>query len=447
MDWLKPAFWILPVAFSATVMTEQARGDASEAVSIVVATVGQDDLHAVGPVVEEIRGRVSAKRLVEVRPKMLEGAPKDGELGEARALGRAAFSALAARPPQAVLDEYGSRITSALTQVSAVTDAEGRAVLWNLCALRVHLLISMGEARAENRIREAVTDCKLRFPDRPLLGKGWSPEVARAFETYGAGTAQVPLSIKSAPADCEVRLYGASVGTTPVIVDVTPGVHEVRLACDLYTSALHQVEVTEAKELIIRPQADNAFVQGAGVTWLRYASAADLGHAAQDAAALAGEAGADSILLVVQDSAALARIDWVRLSGSRLGRANVVLNGPAADRAKAVASVFDPPSAVEVAQPAAKPTRRVWKDYVLGFSLIAAGAGLAAYPALAIARDGQCVDADCSSIYNGKGAAGVVSLVGAGLLVASGVTVLSVGPFGKRATVMVGNRITIRGVF
>src|SRR5689334_1109947 len=134
---------------------------------------------------------------------------------------------LATSSPEAVLSQYGGKIRQALSQVSVVPDGEGRARLWNLCALNVHLLLSAGSAELE--VRNAVQDCRRRFVDRPALDKAWGQEVALAFDRYTAETPQVAFSVKSAAAGCDLRLYGSFVGVTPMAIDVTPGPQEVQV--------------------------------------------------------------------------------------------------------------------------------------------------------------------------------------------------------------------------
>lgn len=428
-------------------LSSSAKAQSGERVALFVVADVREGPERVVPVVEQVRAQLADDGRLEVRPQLSRGAGETTSMEEAKALGRAAVRQLGSQSPDVVLAEYAPKILRALTQVSAVTDGEGRAHLWNLCALEVHLLLSAGSS--EDLVREAVLDCRRRFVDRPTLGKAWGQEVALAFEKHTAAARQAPLTVKSSPAGCDLRLYGNLVGVTPMVIDVTPGTQEVQIECQGRASAVHRVEVVGARDVVLRLGADAALVDSGGISWLRYEDGRGAVQGAEDASALAAEAGADSFVLVRAERSEVG-VEWVRITGSLQGAAKVPVGAAVEKREAAIKSVFRREvAAVQIDRdehPTTKP-RRVWADYALGGGLFVAGAALSVYPLIAIARDGQCTDSSCDAVYRGKSAGGIAMLAGGALLAASGVAVVWIGPFGRRARVTVANGISLNGEF
>ncbi len=350
-----------------------------------------------------------------------------------------------------LLQEYGAPITEALDKVGSVEDPEQRALLWNLCALRVHLLLLAAHDEQDERTRGAVLDCSRRFMDRPELGKAWMQEVARAFSHFTSEVRRVQLSVKSAPAACTLRIYGAEVGVTPQVVDVIPGPQEVQLECAGRRGAIHRVEVHAARDLVIRFDGDTALSSKAGTSWLRYASSAAAQHALDDAGALALEAQADSFVIIRADRGSDVAVQWMRVPATLLGSTTITASGGPVERADEVARVFhllshdsEQGDSLAGSHPGRQP---VSTDYALSAGLVATGAGLSIFPIMAMVRDGQCTNADCASVYDGKSWSGSMMLAGAGALVAAGVAVLWLAPFGKPYSVSIGSGLAVKGTF
>lgn len=424
----------------------QAGAQVGERVALFVVSDTRETSERVTSVIDQVRVQLARDGREEVRPELVRSVGDPPSLDEAKALGRAAVRELGSQSPDAVVAEYRPKIRQALSQVSAATDGEGRAHLWNLCALDVHLLLSV--ASPESLVREAVLDCRRRFVDRPALGKAWGQEVLLAFEKYTSETRQVPLSVKSSPAGCDLRLYGTLVGMTPMVIDVMPGEQEVQLTCYGGRSAVHRLEVDGARDLVVRMGADAALVESEDVSWLRYEPGRGVVQGVEDASALASEAGADSFVLIRADEPEVSVV-WVRGAAFLQGASKVPFTAAPKQRAALIESIFHKgaSSVTTDAEPSKREPPRAWADYALGGGLIAVGAALSVYPLLAIARDGQCTDSSCGSLYDGRNAGGIAMLAGAGLLAASGVSIVWIGPFGKRASVTLGNGVSFKGAF
>ena len=449
------AFALIALPFALALGT-RALAEEPERTAVFVVTHGHqrkaDTDSAVALVQEQLRmdGRevVSATLESPVRDKVaLEGA---------MSVGRAAFKALAnGRPAGAILQEYGGQIDAALDKVSSVVDEDDRGLLWNLCAMRVHLLILEDGADLSPRTRDSILDCSRRLAERPMLGKTWVQEVVRSFDRISNEAPRVQLNVRTAPASCELRIYGGVSGFTPITVDVIPGSHEIQVVCGGRASRLHRITVDGPRDLVIRMTADEVLAEFDGTPWLRYESAAQAEQVLDDAGALAAEARADSIVLVRLAQSGDAEVEWLHPPATLMGAGRVDRGGDRAHRLAQVEAVFQPQS---LAAPIAKsgiderPTRRqarrrMWADYLVGGGLIVAGGVFSVAPLIGVARDNKCVDAGCTEKYTGSSVKGSVTLGISAALVASGVTVLWLAPFGKRFSVQVANGVSLRGAF
>ena len=435
----------------------RARAEAPERTAVFVVTHGQqrkvDSDSAVDLVKDQLKldGREAVQATLEspVRDQVaLEGA---------MSVGRAAFKALAnGKPAGAVLQEYGGQIDAALDKVSSVVGEDDRGLLWNLCAMRVHLLILEDGAALSQRTRDSILDCSRRFAERPMLGKTWVQEVVRSFDRVSNETPRVQLNVRTAPANCELRIYGGVSGFTPITVDVIPGQHEVQVVCGGRASRLHRIIVDGTRDLVIRMTADEVLSEFDGTPWLRYASAAQAEQVLDDAGALAAEARADSIVLVRLTQSGDAEVEWLHPPATLMGAGRVDRSGDRARRLAQVEAVFQPQT---LAAPVAKnneddggrtsrgPRRRMWADYLVGGGLIVAGGVFSVAPLMGVARNGKCVDAECTQSYTGSSVKGSVTLGISAALVVSGVAVLWLAPFGKRLSLRVANGISVRGTF
>jgi PEGA domain len=419
---------------------------------VVAATVDGAASSGLLPVLDRVRVQLAVDGRSERWPDVLLQ-PEAVPVSDARALGRAAFSALATGRPAAATEAYAGKIEGALQGASMLRDAESRSVLWNLCALRVHMrVLSDDPAVRGEGVREAAADCLRRFRERPPLGKSWPEEVVRAFDDAARSARVSSVALKSAPAGCEVFVYGASVGLTPLLLDLAHGVQEVQVSCEGRWSALHRIAVEGPRELVVRMATDAALAEGAAGLGLRYVTPESLGHAlAEDAATLAVEAGADGFVTLVAHGTDT-ELTWQPLGRGEARRVHVAGRASAELRAQLVASLFHSPPAVEAAP--VVPVRRGISpvfDYLLGGALVAGGVALATPAFVALARDGECANGPCTEVYNGNGGTGIAMFVGAGALVGSGVAWLIWRPLsrytGDTALSVGAGGLRVRGSF
>ncbi len=415
-----------------------------ERAAIFVVGDQADDL--VQQTLSDVRAELTAAGMSEVRPDIAKPPSLvSPDLEQAQRAGLEAFNRLAEGvAPHEVKAAYGPVITEALRQVSEVPDAEGRALLWNLCALRVHLELL---AETEEMTREAVLDCSRRFPDRPSLG-AWHEDVVRTFERFDAHAHLVAVAVKTAPAGCDLRVYGAPVGVTPLVVEVAPGPQEFQLECSGKRGPVHRLEVHRARSLTLRQSADDAYELRQGTPALRYVTEQDSARVLNDAHALAEEAEADSFVVVEAQRDGVA-VQWVRAPAKLLRRELVARSMAPLQRRGTVARIFAAKPVSEEAEVRFSTTsrRRSAADYWLGGGLLVLGAGLAVYPSLALAWDGRCVDATCEEVYAARSWKASLLFGASGALMVAGAAVLWVGPFGKRYKVSIANGLAVQGSF
>lgn len=411
-----------------------AEAQAAERVSIFVVEEGVSLSASAKALVADVRAELVRENKLEVAPTLrAAGSLKEPVLEDVRELGRSAFAALAGgRDATELLREYEPAIIAVLDRVSAVRSVEARTLLWNLCALRVRLLLSDQD---DTRATEAALGCARRFVEGPRVGRVWLPEVEQVFERANRDQRRVPLSIKSVPADCEVSIYGAVVGITPLVVDVVAGSQEVQLTCQGRHTALHRLEALQRRDLVILAEADASWVEEQGISYLRYPGPQPPGVVLDAAVTLAAEADVDSFVLV-STSGDRATVQWLQVPDRLLGEATFSLSDP---QRGTVARVF---RGVDGADDMGKRSEggraHLWQDYVLGSALSVSGGVLTAIAATTMARDGLCADADCRTVYAGHGWLSRLELTAGALLVAGGVAVMWIGPFARRRQVAAG---------
>jgi len=392
------------------------------------------DLQATAAIVQQ-QIREDGKQ--SVRADILPAPTSDQELllADARTVGHVVFNELAdGRDPGAVIGEYGKRIDLALDTVSWVKGEEGRALLWNLCALRVHLLLLGASSTEGSDARESVLDCRRRFVDRSQPGATWVAEVVRAFERVSTEVAPVQLAVRTTPAGCTLSLYGAAVGSTPTTLDVIPGPQELQVECGGRSSAIHRVTVRGSQELVINLQADGALSERDGVATLRYRSPSEEQSALEHARAFADEAQADSVVLVKSGARDQIQIEWLRVPSGVLGAAE--LDG-AATRDATIAKLqrlFRGPrdsadSVVPRDRPA--PPERTLADSLVGVGALATGVAVGIVPVIGLVSHN-------SKDFGGSKTMAAVGVGVAAALVVSGGVVLWRRPFGRRAALSVG---------
>jgi hypothetical protein len=373
---------------------------------------------------------VALPRLSAPRP-----APNKAELTELRAIGQDALRELKDDSGADLLARYQGRIADALELTSSALAGDARALLWNLCVLRVQLLLRQQADAAA--VEDGVRECRRRFVDQRELRSAWQPEVARAFEEHARGMQWVTLGVQSEPASCDVLLYGAVVGKTPLRIDVPRGPQEVRLRCGDRASLVHHVDVGRPLDLAVRMPGDAAF-QGfhGSASVLTYPTPAGLHSAADHASAFALEAGAASWVTISSEGDAW-RLDWGHVDAP--GASSVRIRKDAAAPAlQAALAGFRPPALVAASSRASgghgARVERSGADIALGTSLLAAGVGSAVFPAWAFAQGGRCADGgDCEHMKQRGGDAAAWAVLGvSSALVASGVALLWRAPFGRR---------------
>lgn len=384
-----------------------------------------------------------AEPATELQPSVLQA------VEEARAIGRAALEKeLGAVPADELLARYGERIQKALLSTSAIRDQEGRFLLWNLCVLRVQLLLMTG---AQDDITDqAVGECRRRFADQDQFSPAWPPEVTAAFMRHAEQAPKVGLTVQSAPAGCEVLVYGARIGNAPLRTDVVPGPQEVQLRCDQLYGAVHSLNVTGSRQLAIRWDGDAARRQDSGRTvTLLYKNAAAMREAVDHANAFAGEVGAESFVLL-SFSGENAQLGRYRVAGSQVNGQQASAGASDDERRSTIERVLQPQAAPSSAAPTVPQLRRHWADYVVGGTLVLGGVAGSIRPWRAFALDGECVNASCEQVYDGRGPLVYVGTIGTALMVGAGIAVLWRAPFGRRRafSVQAGlSQLQVRGTF
>ena len=381
-----------------------------------------------------------------------EAAPKDAApaaRNEVRAVGLSVLDDLSeGATGKDMLARYGGRIEAALALTSTIHDAEGRGLLWNLCVLRVHLLLTTGgEARA---VEQAVGQCQRRFPGQHDFGRVWAPEVLAAFKRQAQRHKLLSLAVESSPTGCEVFLFGAPMGTTPLRTEVFEGPVELQVRCPERTSRVHHVQVKGARDITIFLKGDEALARGPGGAALVYADGGQAEQVVEHAQALAGEEGAEFLALVsfLGDGPSLR---WFRTGEGLLNRVSITEAMTGTERDEAVLRLF-------AAQPGVttRKTRmpvevsRSWGDYALSGALVLGGAAGSVIPWLTFARDGECVNTACTRVYDGRGPMTYAALVGTAVAVSAGVVVLWRAPFGRQKSYRVQGGVgslQVRGTF
>ncbi len=380
------------------------------------------------------------------------------ELEEVRGLGSTAIAELAeGKASEEMLAKYDLRITRALAFSHSVHDSESRAVLWNICLLRVQLYLRSASKDVQQKTEAAIHDCRTRFVDQLEFSQAWSSSVAEAFQRHAEEHPKVQLELRSAPAACEAFLYGAAVGTTPLRLQVVPGRQEIQLVCHGRPSRLHGVALYESAEFEIWLAADEALVDHAELvedpvsrlTQLRYLDLVALKNAAEHALALAREAHFASFALIQSDGRGM-RIDWFH-GGVKEASVHVPAGSSEQQTQLAITRLLHPSELPNDAlAPKKRSSRRTFADYLLGGGLMAIGGGLMIYPLQSFMREGDCADTNCMEIYRGKTPLSM-GLLGVGTaLIGAGAVVMMLGPFGARqhfALTAGANSLELRGSF
>lgn len=363
-------------------------------------------------------------------------------LDRARAVSHDAFVALA-KPGDAagVLEQYQGDIAEILKLTAAARDPESRGLLWNVCLLRAQLVLMTAGPHA-SATQSSVDQCVRQFPDQSAFSRAWSQDVVELFKSYDAP--RVSVSVRSAPAGCDVRVFGGAVGVTPLRLRLLAGRQEIQVVCGKQESLVHAVDATRSVDVVIRPGADRAWSSAfSTASQLSYEDGAAAVRAADDAAVLSTEVGAVRFVLarMFDDGPVLHAYEDSRWVSS-------VRVPPGSTHEEVVGLVSrlyaqDDEIPAVVAREAADTRQQVRRDpavfanSALGAGLIAAGVGLSAYPVFALSRD----DA-------GGGAWGAFGAAAA--LVTSGVLVLTLRPLIQREStvVVVGpTGASVRGSF
>jgi len=351
------------------------------------------------------------------------------DLIEVRATGQEALVDLKAGKGDLVA-KYEARIARALALTSSVQAGDARALLWNLCVLRVQLLL---REAAESLVHNVVRECRRQFVDQYEFGHVWQPEVIEAFKQSSIGIDRVTLGVQSAPAGCQIFLFGAAIGKTPMRIDVQTGAQELQVQCGERVSRVHSIQVIGPRDLVVRLDGDAAIPDTAApslATVLEYPTPDSAADAIDHAAALAAEAEAQTFVLVSR-VAGHWQLQWGATEGGdvRTGNLDLEISGTAQDAA--LTTLFRNGSMEKHPQYVRHSAQRSWKDVALGTGLLIGGVAASIYPILAIANAESCSEG-CSRV-GVSGNATTWSLLGVSTaLVASGVTVLWAAPFGRR---------------
>jgi len=407
-------------------------------VALFSAGGSQQEVEFADGIVSQLTAALAAEHIVVVAPRLAAppAQPAPAVLAELRKAGTAGLREVGAgrRSAQEIFLTYQPDIERALSLASAVEDDQGRSTLWNLCLLQVQLMVMLPDGAEGPLVTDVVRECRRRFPDQREFAKVWSQEVLNVFQAIPAESAT--LDIRSAPASCEIRIYGAPVGLTPARVQVEPGTQEVLLRCaGGRQSALHTVKAAGETPLVIRLDGDAALQSQGFEASLLYPRGVGLQHAREHAAALAGEATADSFVLALPKQGEL-ELSIQRTSGELLGSVTVARGASREERERAVTALLHPgrTESANSAKPAkATSPRRARADRWLGGSLLGLSLLSSIWPLTAIAKDGDCFGSSCDRVWSGTGAKTWLPVgvcIGGAI---AGTVVLWAAPFGRRA--------------
>jgi hypothetical protein len=405
------------------------RASAQPAKSVAVFVVTQKGKDP-APLVEAIENRVTELKWSLVTPEVEE--PKTAltrsELKRIGDKGKEALAELNQLQSDAdLLPKYDDSTTEAIASASRVHVPADRAILWNACLLRLQLLIR--RESSEEELESAAHDCRRHFIEQYEVASIWQPEVAQTFRRVAESIPWVTLGIQSEPAGCEAFVGGASVGVTPIRVDIPEGINDVQIECDSRVSLVHRVNTRNTKDVIIRLDGDAAFSQKFGRATLLSYDAGKSTRALNDALALAVTAGAHSFVLASPHSGGWS-VQWVDSEGER---ANTVLvsSSSSTEVDAALSKLFAADRPLLTRGASAHELKRAWQDKVLGVSLISAALGAAIYPAIALSKSG-CVNDSCERVYTRTDPVSWALLGVSSAMLATGVTILVVAPFGRR---------------
>lgn len=429
------------------------RAQAQGRTSLFVVSTDPGDEDLAVPILEGLTRELEERGATVVGPELeavTEGA-SPALLEEARSLGSAALDDLSDnRTSSELRAKYDAKLGQLLRHASAIHGGEGRKLFWNLCVLRVQIFLLGGPAYASNA-RAGVHECRRLFPDQHEFSETWRPEVVKAFEQHAAKLPRVTLGVQSAPAGCEVRLYGATVGLTPMRTEVQPGPQEVQIRCGNRTSQLHKIEVTRPGDLIVRLDADAKSTEGPlGAMLLAYDTLDAANKSAlDDARALATSAESDSLILISLGSRSV-QLWWHDMANRRTHSVTLRADVTAAEHSRAIGELFEPKSALSTTPRSTVATSRSWADITLGSGLLFTGLATAAYAGADWARDGECANEGCSRVHvDHKGRQWALFAAGAALT-SAGVFVLWRAPFKKRTGLEMGTSfqsVHVRGAF
>jgi hypothetical protein len=440
------ALFALATAWLAAAPRAHANARPNGAVLIIAAT--HDENAAVAPAAEAVRRALLAKNLREQALPVLLPPPTPPDAAQLKVvheLGREVLTGLTERRPASeLMGAYFQRLTDAIGLASAVHDQSERLALWNVCVERVQLLVFSGSA--EQAVYDAVAECTRRmegmrdftatFPEARLT-------FANAYETFRFEL----VEITSTPSECEVLVYGAPLITTHAYIHLQQGPQELQVRCGDDLSYIRRFNHDARRALEINMAGERALRLGASVPILVYPSSTR--QAAEHAATYAREARASSFVLISLEANEV-RFDHLRAHDAKLlGSTRVAASSSADELQLAAEAVFRKPLNVpDVALAEAPNASRARGDWWLGGALFSAGAALAVYPLLTIARDGACTNDECRHVYRGGKPFNLGLLGAAGVLAGSGIAVLTVAPFGRRAALHVGvGQLHVRGMF
>lgn len=360
--------------------------------------------------------------------------PKKADVVRIGQLGKDALGALksAAANETGLSLKYEPLIERELALTSSTQAADARTLLWNLCVLRVQLMIR--DARPATDVEGAVHACRRMFVDQYEFSHVWQPEVIQAFKQHSQSIKWMPLDVQSSPAGCQVLLFGKPMGVTPLRLEVQEGEQEVQLQCESGTSRVHRISVSTSRELVVRLDGDAAISGSTNkAVVLSYAAASNPQHILDHVAALAAEAGARSFVVIGATDGGWS-LQWANVDDSGVRSAKVAAHSSSAEIENALASLFAA-APVAAAQPRAKlektSRKPSWKDRALGSALVVGGAGVGAFSIVSMLDDG-CAGSDCSRKKTVIDVQPWALVGGAGALLAAGVTVLVVQPFSRR---------------